>query len=207
MRLRHQRGDTLIEILFAFAILASIVGFAFSSAMQSYKAAVQAQNQTQAYLLAQYQADGLKTYRDSLEWDSSSGLIGSFLDGSNPSPGVLPIMRNKIFDVSNVGERFCMKANPQTLSSVPYQWAVESNTVACDESIASIAPNLKNAKMWIELSNPQASEEPDSPNLVDVDRDDPNLAKVTATVTIEYDIPNASVKGVITNRIFLTEAK
>lgn len=202
---KNRQGDTLIEILFAFAILATITGYAFTSAMQSYKSAVQAQNQTQAYLLAQYQADGLKTYRDSLEWDGDSDLGASFLDGG--ADGVIPEMRSKIKDGINPGEKFCMRADTQSPTSAPYKWVVVNDTNECNQSIAEIAPNLKNAQVWIELSDPKKSDGNTPPSLVDSEREDNDVVKITATITVQYEIPNASVSGIVTNRIFLTEAQ
>ena len=79
---RKLNGDTLIEVLFAFAILSTVIGTAFSGAMGSYKSAQVAQQRSQAQLLAQYQADGLLTYRNSLAWDSASNLP-NFLDGGS----------------------------------------------------------------------------------------------------------------------------
>ena len=72
----HQKraGDTLVEVMLAFAILSAVISVAFSGAMGSYRSALTAQNRTQALFLAQYQADGLKTYRDSLDWDNGGGL-------------------------------------------------------------------------------------------------------------------------------------
>ncbi len=78
----YNNGDTLIEVIFAFAILATIIGFAFTGAIQARKTAVAAQQRTQAVFLAQYQAQALKAYRDSLPWDVQGGKP-NFINGSD----------------------------------------------------------------------------------------------------------------------------
>ena len=109
-------GDTLIEVMIAFAILSSVIGISFSGAMAGYKSTLAAQDRTQATLLAQYQADGLKTYRDSLEWDDETGGLPSFLNGSSGVGGVLPAMID-----SNNNQNFCMVVLDAT------NWVVQQN--------------------------------------------------------------------------------
>lgn len=129
---RKLEGDTLIEVLFAFAILSAVIGTAFSGAIGSYKSAVAAQQRTQAQLLAQYQADGLLTYRRSLEWNSTE--LPSFL-----GPG------NKF-----QYEKFCMEAiQNNTNSSRPYTWRIEVNVDKCSELGKNQAINLNNPKISI----------------------------------------------------------
>jgi len=67
-------GDTLIEVIFAFAILATIIGFAFTGAIQARKTVLAAQQRTQAVYIAQYQSQSLMAYRESLPWDDSEGI-------------------------------------------------------------------------------------------------------------------------------------
>lgn len=83
---KGKRGDTLIEVIFAFAILSTIIGFAFGGAIQARKSAVAAQQRTQALLIAQYQASALSAYRDSLPWNITEGSP-SFINGQ---AGTLP---------------------------------------------------------------------------------------------------------------------
>lgn len=193
---RFRAGDTLIEVLFAFAILATIMGFTFTAAIQGYKNAVQAQNQTQATFLAQYQADALKTYRDSLDWDNPA--TQSFISGfSSPSPTIpsLPAMRGYI----NGDTAFCMRATLPGGTGL-IRWETITNTADCNSDIAGLAPSLPGARVSIVFSNPQffnGTRFQDSTNNGPID-------KVTATVTITYDIPNADADGQVINTITLT---
>lgn len=190
-------GDTLIEVLFAFAILATIAAFTFTAAIQGYKNAVQAQNQTQANFLAQYQADALKTYRDSLEWNNTA--TQSFLGGFN-SPGLpqLPAMSGFI----NPVRPFCMRGTLPG-GAGPIRWEVVDNTSTCNSNIASQAPNLPNPTVRIEFSDPVRFDE-FTGTFVE-DNSDPD--KLTATVTVTYDIPNANVDGEVINTITLTRER
>ncbi len=124
-----RRGDTLIEVMFAFAILSAIIAVSFSGAMNSYKSSLSAQNHTQASFVAQYQADALKTYRDSLEWNDSGAP--SFLTGNVG----LPVMSDYIA----FGMPFCMQY--QTLTN---SWKVLANYPigTCNPVAKTLAPQL-----------------------------------------------------------------
>lgn len=138
---RRLKGDTLIEVLFAFAILSAVIGTAFSGAMGSYKSAMVAQQRTQAQLLAQYQADGLLTYRNSLAWDSSGGLP-SFLNGDPNS--------NSLISVGNIRTGFCMQADPKSgNASAPYSWNILTVDRQCSDLALAQAPNLINPTIAI----------------------------------------------------------
>ena len=83
-RFRFNRGDTLIEVIFAFAILGTIIGFAFTGVIQARKSAVAGQERTQALEMVQYQSEALQTYYRSLPWDNGgvSGICPTFINGS-----------------------------------------------------------------------------------------------------------------------------
>jgi Tfp pilus assembly protein PilV len=145
-------GDTLIEVLFAFVILSAVISVAFGGAMASYRSALTAQSRTQALFLAQYQADALKTYRDSLEWDSAGGNV-SFLDGV---PSDFPIGNNisditplRSFDSSD--QKFCMEAFQPAGNFT--RWKINNNLSQCDAAADTLAPNLTDPKVEIELKN------------------------------------------------------
>lgn len=177
-----KRGDTLIEVLFAFAILGTIIGFSFAGAMSGYKSALTAQNRTQATFVAQYQADGLKTYRDSLDWDGSGGLP-SFLEGAG-APTPLPVMNNIIASNTN----FCMRTS--NFGGTIY-WEVITTATDCSSNAKELAPNLDDPQVTIQLDNDQSS--PPNPNL-----------KV-ATIVVSWQPRNAAVREQVTNTILLTK--
>jgi Tfp pilus assembly protein PilV len=186
MRLIHKvkRGDTLIEVMLAFAILSAVIGTAFSGAMGSYRSGITAQNRTQALFLAQYQADGLKTYRDSLDWDKGGGLP-SFLDGPSGTLGasLVPIKNANGIYLSN----FCMSTDKATPSSVPY-WKIVTDVNTCNALAKSLAPNLINPTISISTSQPSGTAD-----------------RVEAIVTVSYKAANANITEKVTNSIILTK--
>lgn len=178
--MRH-RGDTLVEVLFALAILATFVGFSFTGAVSGYKFALASQNRTQAIFVAQHQADGLKTYRDSLDWDGSGGLP-SFL-GGNIDP-VLPKVVDLIPDTS-----FCMNTATKT-NGVKY-WKIITDPSTCEATAQSLALNLDSPKISINIVNDPSSVS--NPN------------KKIATVVVSWQPRNTSIREQVTNIVVLTK--
>ena len=120
-----QRGDTLIEVLFGFVILGVVISVAFSGALTSYKSVVSAQNRTQATFAVKYQAEALKTYRQSLEF---SGPNTNFLNS-----------------VPSNNDSFCMdKAENNGVSF----WQIKT-VAGCNEVAKRLAPNLANPSLSI----------------------------------------------------------
>ena len=188
---RHRRpaGDTLIEVLFAFTILSAVISVAFSGAMSSYKSAQTAQNRTQALFLAQYQADALKTYRDSLAWDNTEGQVYCFLNTSGTSctadasltamSGHLPVAP------ATQGTPFCMEEN----TTPTRYWKVQTTTATCDSSAKTLAPNLNSPTVRITLSTITNN-------------------STKATVTVSYQAANKStITEKVTNTILLTKTR
>lgn len=99
------RGDTLIEVIFAFAILGTIIGFSFTGVIQARRSAISAQQRTQALEIAQYQSEGLQAYRNSIYWDNSQGCPSLF-GGSGTTCGTLTSV-----DLVSNNNRYCMLAN------------------------------------------------------------------------------------------------
>ncbi len=63
-RAYRQKGMTLVEILFAFAIIGTVVTVAYSSALRAWRTGVSANQRTQAQYMAQDQLERLRAYRD-----------------------------------------------------------------------------------------------------------------------------------------------
>lgn len=71
---RHNpRGDTLIEVVVAIAILSLLIAVATVNSIQVYRTAFVARERSVAYNLAQAQADALRAYERSLSWDNFAG--------------------------------------------------------------------------------------------------------------------------------------
>lgn len=143
-RLRKPPGDTLIEVIFAFAILGTIVGFAYTGAINAHKNAVNAEQRTQALEIAQYQKEALTAYRDSLPWDSQGGtVLPSFVDG---------LSGNVAIDF--IG-KYCLK---NELNSIPgvsaQQWRMTSISpgVNCDDLATELASPQSGNKVEISFA-------------------------------------------------------
>ena len=145
-RLANRSGDTLIEVIFAFAILGMIIGLSFTGVIGGRRSAVAAQERTQATFLAQYQAEALKAYRNSLDWDSvSAGGGDSFLDGSAVG-SVLPKIKT-VYLTPNVP--FCMQQPSSTT-----KWAVVNvDTCNTDPMYATLVQDGSNNRVTIRLTS------------------------------------------------------
>ncbi|HSX14531.1 MAG TPA: type II secretion system protein [Candidatus Saccharimonadales bacterium] len=77
IRLTNQRGDTLVEVVFALIILSAILVTTLSIGRLSRVNNQNAQLRTQAVNLVQEQYQALKSYRDSTNWQLFQGYPGS----------------------------------------------------------------------------------------------------------------------------------
>lgn len=184
----NQRGDTLIEVLFAFAILSVVISTAFSGSMSAYKSSLAAQNQTQANFVAQYQAEALKTYRDALEWSSTG--YPSFLTGYSEPGKNLPSL---VSYLDNRSKSFCMfLENPnfgkQTAEKI--YWRIEENSAICNSSLQTLlAPELGNSsQISIQLA-----------------ANNPELTQITATIKVSWIPRNSNVEQSVVNKVLLTK--
>lgn len=109
-------GDTLIEVMFAFVILGSIISFAYTGVIQARRSALDAQQRTQATFIAQYQKNALNAYRSGLPWNVDGGSP-NFLVGSNPTSA----------QVSDSGLGFCMKLDTISTPAVS-NWILKAET-------------------------------------------------------------------------------
>jgi Tfp pilus assembly protein PilV len=179
---KNRSGDTLIEVMLAFAILSAVIGTAFGGAMSSYRSGITAQNRTQALFLAQYQADGLKTYRDSLEWNSDGGLP-SFLNGKTSTLGDNNLTAIKDATTGSYLRDFCMVTADST-SPVTTYWKINTDAAACNAYAKTLAPNLINPTISIATSSPASD-------------------RVEAIITVSYKAANADITEKVTNSIIL----
>ncbi len=62
--IRHQAGDTLVEVVFSIAIISVTLVSAFNVANNSYRIGVQSRERIEAANLAQEQAEMLRAWRD-----------------------------------------------------------------------------------------------------------------------------------------------
>ena len=144
--MRHNskpKGDTLIEVLFAFAILSSVMAIAFNASIASFKSAQSASRRSQATFLAQYQADALKTYRDSLDWNNELGN-NSFLDGIDTDSNT------KVRSFFNPPEKeFCIIKAPKPGPGNFASWKIQTNLNDCKNVGSALAPKLAIKSMKI----------------------------------------------------------
>ena len=133
--------------------------------------------------MAQYQADALKTYRDSLAWDSTENSLASFLDAGAGSTG-LTAMRDYLPVAATQGAPFCMGFFVQNVTD----WHINSNPY-CDGFAKTLAQNLNSPTMQITLSA--------------ITND-----SIKATVTVSYKAANNSaITEKVTNTILLTKTR
>lgn len=83
-RLKLHKGDTLLEVIIALAILTVVLTAATISALRSFRSADLARERTTAYFLAQRQADALRAYGRSMIWKdfintSNANGVGQFV--------------------------------------------------------------------------------------------------------------------------------
>lgn len=80
MKLR--RGMTLVEILFAFAIIGTVLTLSYAASLRAWRTAVSANQRTQAQAIVQSEIDQIKAavQTDSIDWsDFVSGSKTSFV--------------------------------------------------------------------------------------------------------------------------------
>ena len=164
-----RKGDTLIEVIFAFAILSMLIGTAFTGVIQARKSALAAQQRTQALLMAQYQTNLLTAYRDGLPWDDDGGSNPSFMLGSKGSP--------------------LDSASPTSVAVPPIEEYVSPNSTFC------VKPD-PNRNQLIKNSNPQS--DPAAGTAGNCDLLVPNLPAPTTGYIVNINFYKYSYSGTLT---------
>mgnify|MGYP006280182885 CR=1 FL=1 len=180
---RLQPGDTLIEVLFAFTILSLVISVMFSGAMASYKSAINAQDRTTALFVAQFQADGLKTYRDSLLWEGTQGY--TFLDGNqlNTSKGLVAVKGLP------TNTNWCMNIPTDT----DQYWRIITTIDDCNTVAKNLAPSLISPR--IEINRQAFAKKSDG--ITD------DTSKVIITVKVIWTAKNSNKEESVVNTVFL----
>lgn len=83
-RLRQEKGDTLVEVSIALAILSLVLASSFATASAAFRLGQSARERTQAINYLQQQAEALHNYRDNTPWPTLVGL----------GPGKIPTSGN-----------------------------------------------------------------------------------------------------------------
>lgn len=73
---RKERGDTLVEVTIALAILASVLASSFALADLAFRVGQTSKERTQAVNFIQEQAEALHNYRDNKHWAGIQALDG-----------------------------------------------------------------------------------------------------------------------------------
>ena len=87
---RNRRGDTLVEVVLAIAILASVLATAYHMSTVAFQLGVESRERTQAINLVQQQAEALRWYADS-QMAAGTPLLSSSLGGCTAGCYMTPV--------------------------------------------------------------------------------------------------------------------
>jgi prepilin-type N-terminal cleavage/methylation domain-containing protein len=150
IKLINQRGDTLVEVTMALAILALVLTGAFGLANKAFRIGQDAKERSQMVSDAQQQAEALQNFRDSHTWHDF--VLGN---ASTGLPGIVTRNGSGDCDTAAVGLQTCFHMVQQTVSGLT-QWVPQVGpgtdtqiggqgyvriTVTPDPSPATIQPN------------------------------------------------------------------
>ena len=177
----NRAGDTLVEVVFAFALLGVIIGSAYSGVIQAHRLAVSAQQRTQATLIASYESNALQAYRQGQPWNSSGGS---------------PNFMNDPLTVST-NDSFCVLVQKYSPTQNVFKMIKIDNANNCD----NLAPYLKapsvNKAVTIKFSKYKVIQ----PGSVGPDCTDPSTPitdclSIKADVVISWIDPYGSIQSV-----------
>lgn len=136
MTKRHKKGMTLVEIIFAFAIVSTLLTLAYAAALSAWQSAVASNQRTQAQYLVQQSLEAVKAYRE-----SSDFVWGDFLDDIDNSGFHIVLLNNSGAVVNNgfvcpTGQDPC---HFQINSGAQSQHSIGANTSLPDNTTFNLA--------------------------------------------------------------------
>jgi prepilin-type N-terminal cleavage/methylation domain-containing protein len=114
MRIRDERGDTLVEVTIALAILALVLTGAFAITNKAYRIGQDAKERTQMVSDAQQQAEALQSFRDSHTWRD-------FVLGAGTLPGIVVRNGSGDCDTTTAGLQTCFHMERRVIAGLD-QW-------------------------------------------------------------------------------------
>lgn len=113
MRRLDERGETLVEVVMALAILSLVLVSSYALATSTFRQGRGAGERTQAVNYLQQQAEALRTYRNGIggDWHQFAQSVGPYTAGgsTDPKPGSDPV--------------FCMTKDVTSNTWKPVPWS------------------------------------------------------------------------------------
>lgn len=81
MRYLHQKGDTIVEVIIAMAVLGLVLGGAYASSRRSLNATIQAHEHSTALKLAEGQVENLKYLSEIISPSPAQNIYNTAYDG------------------------------------------------------------------------------------------------------------------------------
>lgn len=124
LKARKRTGLTLVEVLFAFAILTTLLTLAYSSALNAWRTASSANQRTQAQYIAQQAIENLKAYLYSpcYKWTRGTDAAAppGLIENMGPSQGALATDTDGFFvRAANFGEPGYSVECPWVVEQIP----------------------------------------------------------------------------------------
>jgi Tfp pilus assembly protein PilV len=111
--LRAQSGDTLVEVVFAIAILASVLTTAYHMSTQAFALGIDSREHVQAINVAQQQAEELRWYADQIIANATPGGLATNVAGAcggscSMQGAPTPTLTGGIYDCSSAVTAGCL---------------------------------------------------------------------------------------------------
>lgn len=182
---RKRNGMTLVEILFAFAIIGTVITVAYSAALRAWRTAVSANQRTQAQYLAQDQLERIRAFRSlSISPPPGSPIVQTEMDWE--------AFLDTLFGGSQqIKITACDKLSPADATCI---WKVEpgiENLTVFGDDATTYKVTVVPAGLYCVGGNPASPLEPD---------DCGSVASVDLQAQVEWDDAN----GVPNNRLIAT---